>query len=103
MISDDAGFTTSGTGANGTGSSTSTDPATLDADAVAAAARTPDGAAIPQPAGPNGRCPDVVVVFGFWSCPTVNEQCSFESAGATTSCTCTPTSGEGQFPSWVCG
>ena len=86
-------------GSSSTGSSASS----LDADAVAAAARTPDGAAIPQPAGPNGQCPDVLAVFGFWSCPNLNEQCSFGSAGTTTSCTCLPSSGEGQFPSWVCG
>ncbi|HVR18310.1 MAG TPA: hypothetical protein VMS65_01395 [Polyangiaceae bacterium] len=87
---------TSGTGAGNTSS------AALDPDAVAAAARTPDGAAVPQPAGPNGQCPDVLAVFGFWSCPNVNERCSLTSGGTTTSCTCTRTDGEGQFPSWVC-
>jgi hypothetical protein len=84
-------------------SSGSTSSGALDPDAVAAAARTPDGAAVPQPAGPNGQCPDVLAVFGFWSCPNVNEQCSFTSGGTTTSCTCTRTDGEGQFASWVCG
>lgn len=91
------------TGSSNTGSTGSSSSSALDPAAVAAAARTPDGAAIPQPAGPNGQCPDVLVVFGFWSCPTINEQCSFQSGGSTTSCTCSRTDGEGQLPSWVCG
>jgi hypothetical protein len=95
------------TSTNATSSAGSTVPApsaggTPDFAAVAARAQTPDGSAIPQPAGPNGECPEAVVVFGFWSCPNLNEQCSFAQGGATTACTCTRSDGEGQFPSWVC-
>jgi hypothetical protein len=85
------------------GTTSSGNASTLDPASVAASAQTPDGAAIPQPAGPNGQCPDVVVAFGFWSCPNLNEQCSFTAGGTTTRCTCTRTDGEGQFFSWVCG
>src|SRR6516162_3792175 len=49
-------------------------------------AQTPDGRAIPQPAGPNGQCPAVVVLLGFWSCPTINQTCT---SGAL-HCVCTP-------------
>jgi hypothetical protein len=65
---------------------------------VIAAAQTPDGRALPQAAGPNGACPEVVVRLGFWSCPTINETCS----SPTRHCTCSRTDGEGQFPTWVC-
>src|SRR5262245_7713921 len=89
-----------GSGGNGgtTGGSTS---GMTTAQAIAAA-QTADGRAIPQPAGANGACPEVVVRLGFWSCPTINQTCSFTSAGRTTHCTCSRTDGEGQFPSWIC-
>ena len=70
-------------------------------DAIIKAAQTPDGQAIPQPAGPNGVCPAVVQALGFWSCPTIGQTCSFSSGGVTRHCTCSRTDGEGQFPSWV--
>jgi hypothetical protein len=71
-------------------------------EAIIKAAQTPDGQAIPQPAGPNGVCPQVVQVLGFWSCPTIGQTCSFSSGGTTRHCTCSRTDGEGQFPSWIC-
>jgi hypothetical protein len=74
----------------------------LTTEQVIAAAQTPDGRAIPQPSGPNGACPEVVVRIGFWSCPTINDTCSFTSGGATTHCTCSRTDGEGQNPTWIC-
>jgi len=74
----------------------------LTTEQVIAAAQTPDGRAIPQPSGPNGACPEVVVQLGFWSCPTINDTCSFTSGGATTHCTCSRTDGEGQSPTWIC-
>jgi hypothetical protein len=82
---------TSGTSSNGSASS---DPA-----AVAAAAQTSDGRAIPQPAAPNGQCPEVLVAYGFWSCPNLNEECTLPSGSR---CTCLPSSGEGQAFSWIC-
>jgi hypothetical protein len=74
----------------------------LTTEQVIAAAQTPDGRAIPQPSGANGACPEVVVRLGFWSCPTINDTCSFTSGGATTHCTCSRTDGEGQSPTWIC-
>ena len=74
----------------------------LTTEQVIAAAQTPDGRAIPQPSGPNGACPEVVVRIGFWSCPTINDTCSFTSGGATRHCTCSRTDGEGQSPTWIC-
>jgi len=74
----------------------------MSVDAIIRAAQTPDGAAIPQPACPNGVCPAVVQVLGFWSCPTIGQSCSFSSGGTTRHCTCSRTDGEGQFPSWIC-
>lgn len=74
----------------------------LTTEQVIAAAQTPDGRAIPQPSGANGACPEVVVRLGFWSCPTINDSCSFTSGGATTHCTCSRTDGEGQSPTWIC-
>lgn len=71
------------------------------ADAVIAAARTPDGQAIPQPAGPNGACPAVVVLLGFWACPTEGQTCNYASNG-THDCVCDRVDGEGQTPAWVC-
>ena len=70
----------------------------LTTEQVIKAAQTPDGAAIPQPSGPNHTCPEVVVRLGFWSCPTIGDTC----ASSGRSCTCVRTDGEGQFPSWVC-
>jgi hypothetical protein len=73
-----------------------------DASAIIAAARTPDGSAIPQPAGPNGECPPVVVLLGFWSCPTLEATCSYAANGVTHACSCDRVDGEGQTPAWVC-
>jgi hypothetical protein len=73
-----------------------------DLDAIVAAAQTPDGAAIPQAAGPNGECPAVLVALGFWSCVELNQTCSFTAAGVRHVCSCDRTDGEGQYPSWVC-
>lgn len=70
----------------------------LTTEQVIKAAQTPDGAAIPQPSGPNHTCPEVVVRLGFWSCPTIGDTC----ASGGRSCTCSRTEGEGQFPSWIC-
>ncbi|HXU00081.1 MAG TPA: hypothetical protein VN903_03775 [Polyangia bacterium] len=71
---------------------------TLTTEQVIKAAQTPDGAAIPQPSGPNHTCPEVVVRLGFWSCPTIGDTC----ASGGRSCVCSRTDGEGQFPSWIC-
>jgi len=71
-------------------------------EAIIRAAQTPDGQAIPQPAGPNGVCAPVVQLLGFWSCPTIGQTCSFTSGGATRHCTCSRTDGEGQNPTWIC-
>ena len=81
------------TGGGGTGSTS-----TATTEQVIAAAQTADGRAIPQPSGPGGACPEVVVRLGFWSCPTIGDTCS--SGGR--SCTCNRTDGEGQNPSWLC-
>jgi hypothetical protein len=70
--------------------------------AIIAAAQTPDGRAIPQAAGPNGACPPVVAVLGFWACPTLDETCSFAANGATHDCVCARVDGEGQSASWAC-
>ncbi len=93
----------------GTASAPSTPPSppsnttgSEDVQAVIAAARTPDGQAIPQPAGPNGECPEVVMLLGFWACPTEGATCSFASGGVTHDCTCNRVDGEGQTPAWVC-
>jgi hypothetical protein len=72
------------------------------ADTAIAAAQTADGQAIPQGAGPNGACPQVLVLLGFWSCPTLGESCSYTAGGVAHSCACDRTDGEGQTPSWVC-
>jgi hypothetical protein len=71
-------------------------------DQIIAAAQTPDGTAIPQAAGPDGQCPPVVVAVGFWACPTLDQTCSYQAAGAPRNCVCTRTQGEGQSPTWVC-
>jgi hypothetical protein len=72
------------------------------ADAIIRATQTPDGQAIPQPAGPNGVCAPVVQLLGFWSCPTIGQTCTYASSGVTHHCTCSRTDGEGQNPSWIC-
>jgi hypothetical protein len=71
-------------------------------DAIIAAARTPDGRAIPQPAGPNGECAPVVALLGFWSCPDEGSTCSYASGDLTHDCVCDRVDGEGQTPAWVC-
>jgi len=70
------------------------------AEAIIKAAQTPDGAAIPQPAGPNGACSPVVQLLGFWSCPTIGQTCT--STSPVRHCVCSRTDGEGQNPTWVC-
>ena len=74
---------------------------TIDVQAVIAAAQNPDGTAIPQGPGPNGECPEVLVLLGFWSCPQIGQTCSFTS-GATHRCQCDRLDGEGGLPAWVC-
>ena len=94
--------TTTGSTTTGTSPTTGGSPsggAATSAQDVIAAAQTPDGAAIPQGPGPNGECPPVVVLLGFWSCPHVGDTCS---GGAARSCACVATSGEGQLASWTC-
>ena len=94
-----SGSGTGGSMASGTGGSTSPPP---DIQAVIRAAQNPDGSAIPQPAGPNGQCPEVVVLLGFWSCPTLGQTCSYTSATGTHHCLCNRQDGEGGLPDWVC-
>jgi hypothetical protein len=77
-------------------------PAATDVNAAIAAAQTADGQAIPQGAGPGGACPQVLVLLGFWSCPTLGQTCSYSAAGVQHNCACDRTDGEGQTPSWVC-
>src|SRR5262245_9422179 len=84
----------------GTGGSTGGSSSGLTTAQVIAAAQTADGQAIPQAAGPNGACPEVVVRLGFWSCPTIGQTCT--STNPVRHCVCSRTDGEGQFPSWVC-
>jgi hypothetical protein len=74
----------------------------VDINAVIKAAQTPDGQAIPQPPGPNGECPEVLVLLGFWSCPTIGQTCTYTASGVHHACACDRTDGEGQSPSWVC-
>lgn len=80
-----------------TATSSSSDPAS-----IIAAARTPDGQAIPQSSGPGGQCPAVVQLLGFWSCVQIGDACTFQSNGVTHACACQRVDGEGQLPSWVC-
>jgi hypothetical protein len=100
-----AGTATSrgGTSAGSAGSTgaSRTPSATTDVQAVIAAAQNPDGTAIPQGPGPNGECPQVLVLLGFWSCPQIGQTCSY-SSGATHHCQCDRLDGEGGFPAWVC-
>ena len=60
----------------GSGGSTGGSGSGMTPAQVIAAAQTPDGQAIPQAAGPNGTCPAVVVLLGFWSCPTIGQTCT---------------------------
>ena len=71
-------------------------------DAIIATAQTADGRAVPQGSLENGQCPTVVALLGFWSCLTVNDQCTFQSGGVTHRCTCLRVDGEGQYPAWSC-
>ncbi|HEX4337101.1 MAG TPA: hypothetical protein VH062_14385 [Polyangiaceae bacterium] len=75
---------------------------TATSTSAATGAQTADGKAIPQPAGPGGQCPAVVVQYGFWSCVTIGEQCSYTADGASHDCTCSRVDGEGQAPEWLC-
>jgi hypothetical protein len=87
----------------GSGPSTGAPSATDDdAAEIINAARTPDGRAIPQPAGPGGVCPPVVALLGFWACPTLDETCTYTAEGMTHDCLCNRVDGEGQASSWVC-
>jgi hypothetical protein len=87
--------TTTGTAGSSGGSGSG-----LTTEQVIAAAQTPDGQAIPQAAGPNGACPEVVVRLGFWSCPTIGQTCT--STNPVRHCVCSRTHGEGQNPTWIC-
>jgi len=84
----------------GTGGSTGGSSSGLTTEQVIAAAQTADGRAIPQAAGPNGACPEVVVRIGFWSCPTIGQTCT--STNPVRHCVCSRTDGEGQNPTWIC-
>ncbi len=100
------GSNDSGGGAPGAPAATDP-PAAGDANAAnvntaIAAAQTSDGQAIPQAASANGACPQVLVLLGFWSCPTLGQTCSYAASGVQHSCACDRTDGEGQTPSWVC-
>ena len=97
-----AGASGSDAGTPPNGADAGTTAPSQDADAIIAAARTPDGSAIPQPAGPNGECPAVVALLGFWSCPTLGGSCTYTANGASHSCLCNRVDGEGQTPAWVC-
>ena len=87
--------------AGSAGVASSTPPATTDVQAVIAAAQNPDGTAFPQGPGPNGECPEVLVLLGFWSCPQLGQTCSYTSA-APHHCQCDRIDGEGGLPAWVC-
>ena len=91
----------SSVGSAGSAGASSTSSGTTDVQAVIAAAQNPDGTAIPQGAGPNGECPEVLVLLGFWSCPQVGQTCSYTST-ATHRCQCDRIDGEGGLPAWVC-
>jgi hypothetical protein len=95
------GGAASSAGAAGFAGASSAPPATTDVQAVIAAAQNPDGTAIPQGPGPNGECPEVLVLLGFWSCPEIGQTCSYSSA-ASHHCQCDRIDGEGGLPAWVC-
>jgi hypothetical protein len=86
----------------GTPAPTPTPAASDDVNAAIKAAQTADGRAIPQPAGPNGECPQVLVLLGFWSCPTIDQTCAYSAAGVHHDCRCSRSDGEGNSPAWVC-
>jgi hypothetical protein len=88
--------------ATATPSATPAVASTDDVSATVAAAQTPDGQAIPQGAGPGGACPPVLVLLGFWSCPTLGQTCAYSAGGVTHDCSCNRTDGEGQSASWLC-
>jgi hypothetical protein len=94
--------TTTTTAATTTTTTATTSAAAVTVDQAIAAAQTPDGRAIPQGPGPNGECPQVLVMLGFWSCPNLGDACSYSAGGASHTCACQRTDGEGQTPSWVC-
>jgi hypothetical protein len=73
-----------------------------DVQAVISAAQSPDGTAIPQGPGPNGQCPQVLVLLGFWSCPQIGQTCTYAAAGVSHNCACDKLNGEGGLPAWVC-
>jgi hypothetical protein len=87
-------------GTTGTGGSTGGSSSGLTTEQVIAAVQTADGRAIPQAAGPNGACPEVVVRLGFWSCPTIGQTCT--STNPVRHCVCSRTDGEGQNATWIC-
>jgi hypothetical protein len=98
----DSGATgTPSAGASATPAAAST-TASPDVQAVIAAAQSPDGTAIPQGPGPNGECPQVLVLLGFWSCPQIGQTCSYAAAGTAHHCLCDRLNGEGGLPAWVC-
>jgi hypothetical protein len=70
--------------------------------AVISAAQSADGTAIRQGPGPNGQCPQVLVLLGFWSCPQIGQSCTYAAAGASHDCACDKLNGEGGLPAWVC-
>ncbi|HEX3593881.1 MAG TPA: hypothetical protein VHU80_02235 [Polyangiaceae bacterium] len=83
----------------------STTPAatsTAAASDVTASAQTADGKAIPQAAGAGGQCPAVVAQYGFWSCVTIGDTCTYTSGGVEHDCTCSRVDGEGEAPEWLC-
>jgi hypothetical protein len=103
----DAGTAATNAADSGAGSASTTPAATStgaapDVQAVVAAAQSPDGTAIPQGPGPNGECPEVLVLLGFWSCPQIGQTCNYAAAGATHHCLCDRLNGEGGLPAWVC-
>jgi hypothetical protein len=89
-------------GTGGAQSSGTAGGAVPNTQAVISAAQTPDGTAIPQGPGPNGQCPEVLVLLGFWSCPQIGETCSYESGTTQHGCSCVRLNGEGGYPAWVC-
>jgi len=91
-----------GTGTASTGTPAATSPSSTDVQAVISAAQNPDGTAIPQGPGPNGACPQVLVLLGFWSCPQIGQTCTYAAAGVSHDCACDKLNGEGGLPAWVC-
>lgn len=81
---------------------TATPAASPDVNAVITVAQTPDGTAIPQGPGPNGACPEVLVLLGLWSCPQIGQTCNYQASGVSHNCACDRLNGEGGLPAWVC-